>query len=83
MDTVTLHKFRDTFRYCDLRLVCVTADGGQFFVTAELRNGDRVVLATTRGKPARSTRDVVEAITLSHNLGGRSFEFDMITCASE
>jgi hypothetical protein len=74
MNTMTLDQFRSAFQTGGFRSVGVTAAGGQFFVTAEPRSGDRVTLATTRGKTARGFRDGGKAIALLHEIGARTFE---------
>jgi hypothetical protein len=76
MSTMTLDQFRSAFRAGGLRSVGVRAEGGQFFVTAEPRNGERVTLATTRGKTARGFRDPGKAIAVLHELGAHKVEVD-------
>lgn len=83
MQTMTLDQFRSAFQAGGLCSVGVTAQGGVFFVTAEPRNGDRITLATTRGKVARGFRDPGKAISLLHELGARKVEVDMSNWSPE
>jgi hypothetical protein len=83
MQTMTLDQFRSAFQSGGLRSVSVTASGGLFFVTAEPRSGERITLATTRGKAARGFRDPGKAISLLHDLGARKFEVDTSEYAPE
>src|SRR6476620_8959142 len=76
MNTMTLEQFRSTLQAGGLRSLAVKAQGGLFFVTAESRSGDRVTLATTRGKVARAFRDPGKAIAVLHALGARKVEVD-------
>jgi hypothetical protein len=76
MNTMTLDQFRSAFAAGGLRSVGVTAEGGQFFVTAEPRTGERITLATTRGRDPRGFRDPGKAIAVLHELGARRVEVD-------
>jgi hypothetical protein len=76
MQTMTLDQFRAAFQAGGLRSVRVAAEGGLFFVVAEPRSGERIKLATTRGKTARGFRDPGKAIAVLHNLGARQVEVD-------
>jgi hypothetical protein len=76
MTTMTLDQFRSAFQSGGLRSVGVVAKGGQFFVTAQPRSGERITLATTRGKQARGFRDPGKAIAILHELGARKVEVD-------
>lgn len=76
VSTMTLDQFRSALRTGGLRSVGVTASGGQFFVTAQPRSGERVTLATTRGKAVRGFRDAGKAIALLHAIGARKVEVD-------
>jgi len=78
MDAIlTLDQFRSAFQSGGLRSVGVTASGGLFFVTAQQRTGDRVSLATTRGKQIRRFRDAGKAIAVLHAMGARKVEVDI------
>ncbi len=83
MPTMTLDQLRSTFQAGGLRSVGVTAEGGQFFITAEPRTGERITLATTRGKTARGFRDPGRAIALLHELGARKLEVDLSAWSPE
>ena len=76
MSTMHLDRFRSALQTGGFRSVGVTASGGLFFVTAQPRNGERVTLATTRGKRARGFRDPGKAIALLHAIGARKVEVD-------
>lgn len=76
MTTMTLDQFRSALQAGGLHSVGVTAQGGQFFVTAEPRTGERITLATTRGKNPRSFRDPGKAIAMLHELGARTVAVD-------
>lgn len=78
MDTLTLNQFRGMFEAGGFRSVGVTAAGAVFIVTAEPSAGDRVGLATTRGKAPRVFRDAGKAIALLHRLGARKVEVDTV-----
>jgi hypothetical protein len=73
---MTLDQFRSAFQTGGLRSVAISASGGLFFVTGQPRSGERVTLATTRGKLARGFRDPGKAIAVLHEIGARKVEID-------
>jgi hypothetical protein len=73
---MSLDQFRSAFQTGGLRSVGVIALGGLFFVTGLPRSGERVTLATTRGKQPRSFRDAGRAIAVLHEIGARRVEVD-------
>ena len=73
---LTLDQFRSAFRAGGLRSISVMASGGQFFVTAQPRTGERVTLATTHGKKFRAFRNPIKAIAILHEMGARKMEVD-------
>jgi len=77
MDGISLDQFRSAFQTGGLRSVGVLARGGVFFVTGRPRSGELVVLATSRGKQARSFRDAGNAIAVLHRIGARKVEVDL------
>jgi hypothetical protein len=76
MNIMTLDQFRSAFQTGGLRSVGVRAEGGRFFVTAEPGSGERITLATTRGRTARAFRDPGKAIAILHGIGARKVEVD-------
>lgn len=76
MQAMTLDQFRTTFQSGGLRAVSITAQGGQFVVTAEPRSGETITLATSRGKTDRGFRDPAKAIAILHEIGARTIEID-------
>ena len=76
MNTMTLDQFRSAFQTGGFRTVNVVASGGLFFVTGAPRNGERVTLATTRGKQERGFRDPAKAIAVLYEIGVRKVEVD-------
>ncbi len=76
MNIMNLDQFRTAFQTGGLRSVGVMASGGLFFVTGLPRSGERVTLATTRGKLARGFRDAGKAIAVLHDIGARKVEVD-------
>ena len=76
MNHLNLDQFRSAFQTGGLRSVGVTAEGSQFFVNAQPQNGDRITLATTRGKQARAFRNLAKAIAVLHEIGARKVEVD-------
>ncbi len=74
---LNLDQFRSAFRSGGLRSVGITASGGLFFITAEPRTGDRITLATTRGKQMRGFREAGKAIAVLHAIGARKVEVDI------
>lgn len=73
---LNLDQFRTAFRSGGLRSVSILASGGEFFVTAEPRTGERVTLATTHGGKLRSFRDAGKAIAILHQIGAHKIEID-------
>jgi hypothetical protein len=76
MSHLNLDQFRSAFLTGGLRSVGITAQGSQFFVNAQPQNGDRITLATTRGKQARVFRNLAKAIAVLHEIGARKVEVD-------
>jgi ornithine carbamoyltransferase len=66
---LNLDQFRTAFRSGGLRSVSVHAAGGEFFIAAEPRTGERVTLATTHGGKLRAFRDPGKAIAVLHGIG--------------
>jgi hypothetical protein len=60
-----------------LRSVGIVASDGLFYVTAQPRTGDRITLATTRGRQMRGFRDAGKAIAILHAIGARKVEVDI------
>jgi hypothetical protein len=56
--------------------VSVRAAGGEFFITAEPRTGERVTLATTHGGKLRTFRDPGKAIAILHEIGAHKVGVD-------
>ena len=54
----------------------VQAAGGEFFITAEPRTGERVTLATTHGGKLRAFRDPGKAIAILHEIGAHKVGVD-------
>ncbi len=75
--TLDLDQFRSAFQSGGLHSVGVTASGGLFYVTAQPRTGDRITLATTRGKQMRGFRDAGKAIAVLHAMGARKVDVDI------
>jgi hypothetical protein len=73
---LNLDQFRAAFRSGGLRSVSVQAAGGEFFITAEPRTGERVTLATTHGGKRRAFRDPGKAIAILHEIGARKVGVD-------
>jgi hypothetical protein len=76
MSHLNLDQFRSAFLTGGLLSVGVTAQGGEFFVTAQPQSGERITLATTRGKQPRAFRDPGKAIAVLHDIGARKVEVD-------
>ncbi|MHB1700316.1 MAG: hypothetical protein ACYCSN_09265 [Acidobacteriaceae bacterium] len=74
--TVNLDQFRAAFQSGGLRSVSVKGAGGEFFITAQPRSGERVTLATTHGRKARAFRDAGKAIAVLHRIGAHKVEVD-------
>ncbi len=74
--TVNLDQFRAAFQAGGLRSVTVKGAGGEFFITAQPRSGERVTLATTHGRKARAFRDAGKAIAVLHRIGAHKVEVD-------
>lgn len=73
---LNLDQFRSAFHAGGLRSISIMASGGQFFVTAQPRVGDRVTLATTHGRKVRTFRDPGKAIQILHEMGAHRVEVD-------
>ena len=73
---LNLDQFRSAFRAGGLRSISVMASGGQFFVTAQPRVGERITLATTHGRRVRTFRDPAKAIQILHDMGAHRVEVD-------
>lgn len=73
---LNLDQFRAAFRAGGLRSVSVQAAGGEFFITAEPRTGERVTLATTHGGKLRAFRDPGKAIAILHEIGAHKVGVD-------
>ena len=73
---LNLDQFRAAFRSGGLRSVSVRAAGGEFFITAEPRTGERVTLATTHGGKLRTFRDPGKAIAILHEIGAHKVGVD-------
>lgn len=73
---LNLDQFRSAFRAGGLRSISVMASGGQFFVTAQPQVGERVTLATTHGRKARTFRNPGKAIQILHEMGAHRVEID-------
>lgn len=73
---LNLDQFRSAFRAGGLRSISVMASGGQFFVTAQPRVGERVTLATTHGRKARTFRNPGKAIQILYEMGAHRVEID-------
>jgi hypothetical protein len=76
LNIMTLDQFRSAFQTGGFRTVNVVASGGLFFVTGAPRHGERVTLATTRGKQERGFRDPAKAIAVLYEIGVRKVEVD-------
>jgi hypothetical protein len=77
MKTVlNLDQFRSTFLAGGLRSISLIASGGQFFITAQPRIGDRITLATTHGNKLRAFRNPAKAIEILHQMGAHIVEVD-------
>lgn len=74
--TLTLDQFRSAFRAGGLQSISVKASGGQFFITAQPRKGERVTLATTHSKRLRGFRNPIKAIAVLHEMGAHHVEID-------
>lgn len=74
--TLNLEQFRTAFRAGGLRSVVLKASGSRFFVTAQLRAGPRIKLATTHGKKLRAFRNPAKAIEILHRMGAHKVEID-------
>lgn len=77
MTSLTLDQFRSAFRSGGFQSVEVRASGGEFFVTARPRAGERVTLATTHGMRLRAFRDAGKAISVLHGIGARKIQVDV------
>lgn len=73
---LNLDQFRTAFRAGGLRSILLKASGGQFFVTAQPRTGERVTLATTHGNKLRAFRNPAKAIEILHQMGAHKVEID-------
>ena len=73
---LSLDQFRSAFLAGGLRSISVMASGGQFFVTAQPRKGDRLTLATTHGKRLRAFRNPAKAIEILYEMGAHRVEVD-------
>jgi hypothetical protein len=73
---LSLDQFRSAFLAGGLRSISVMASGGQFFVTALPRKGDRLTLATTHGKRLRAFRNPAKAIEILYRMGAHRVEVD-------
>jgi hypothetical protein len=73
---LSLDQFRTAFRSGGLRSVSVQAAGGEFFITAEPRSGERVTLATSHGGKLRAFRDPGKAIAILHEIGAHKVGVD-------
>ncbi len=73
---LNLDQFRAAFRSGGLRSVSVQAEGGEFFITAEPRTGERVTLATTHGGKLRAFHDPGKAIAILHEIGAHKVRVD-------
>jgi ornithine carbamoyltransferase len=73
---LNLDQFRAAFRSGGLRSVSIQAAGGEFFITAEPRTGERVTLATTHGGKLRAFRDPGKAIAILHAIGAHKVGVD-------
>ena len=76
MGAMNLDQLRTVFQAGGLRSVGISAEGSVFFVTAQPQTGERILLATTRGKQARAFRNPAKAIALLHEIGAHKVELD-------
>ena len=74
--TLSLDQFRTAFHAGGLVSVAVSASGGVFFITARSREGESLILGTTRDKKRRAFRDAGKAVAVVHKIGARHFEVD-------
>jgi hypothetical protein len=70
---LNLDQFRTAFRAGGLHSILLMASGGQFFVTAQPRIGERITLATTHGNKLRNP---AKAIEILHQMGAHKVEID-------
>jgi hypothetical protein len=73
---LNLDQFRATYRSGGFRSITIRALGGQFYVTAEPRTGERISLATTHGKKLRAFRNPAKAIEILFEMGAHKVEVD-------
>jgi hypothetical protein len=73
---LNLDQFRAAFHAGGFKSIVLTALGGQFYVTAEPRDGERITLATTHGKKLRAFRNPAKAIEVLHRIGAHKVEID-------
>jgi hypothetical protein len=73
---LNLDQFRTAFRAGGFRSIVVSASGGEFYVTAQPRRGDRIHLATTHGNRPRAFRNPAKALELLHQMGAHRVEID-------
>lgn len=83
MTVLSLDQFRQVWRSGGFQSVGITGAGGVFFVTGRPLQGERVTLATTRGKTVRAFRHADRAIAVLHGIGIRTIEVDTSAWAPE
>jgi hypothetical protein len=73
---LNLDQFRTAFRAGGFRSILLSASGGQFYVTAQPRKGERIHLATTHGNRPRAFRNPSKALEVLHKMGAHRVEID-------
>lgn len=73
---LNLDQFRTTFHAGGFQSIVLTALGGQFYVTAQPFDGERITLATTHGGKLRAFRNPAKAIEILHRIGAHKVEID-------
>ncbi len=76
MPIMTLDQFRSAYQTGGLASVSIKATGAAFLVAGHPRQGEPVILATSRGKTERRFANPAKALALLHQIGARKVEVD-------
>lgn len=83
MESMTLEQMRLTFKSGGLSAAQVVAQGRKFFITADTKTGDRVVLVIHAGRKPRLYGKPATALKALHDIGFRTITVELANWTPE
>lgn len=77
MESMTLEQMRMTFKSGGLSAAQVVAQGRKFFITADTKTGDRVVLVVHAGRKPRMYGKPVTALKALYDIGFKTVAVEL------